>query len=169
MLSQCPIRGKCCRSREPGHLARDCNRCAWDSWVPAPDVGSAIVEPTPAEAAASSAEDLQDNQLDELDSQVFADALSAVSSSSSGEKSEDEADCGGEDEPAMGDGGESSDSTLSSNNAGCESAFEHSVCDAGGIDSGVIPRQNDDVNVDNVSESTLNNISINDEQNVKLP
>lgn len=84
VLSQCPICGKCRRSREPGHLARDCNRPAWNAWVPAPDVGPVIVEPTPAEAAASSAEDLQDNQLDELDSQVFADALSGVSSSSSG-------------------------------------------------------------------------------------
>lgn len=56
----------------------------------------------------------------------------------------------------MGEGCESSDSTLSSNDAGCESAVEHSVCDAGGFDSGVIPKQSDDVNVDNVSESTLN-------------
>lgn len=154
VLSQCPIRGKCRRCREPGHLARDCNRPAWDARDPPPDVGSANAEPTPAEAAASSAEDLRDNQLDELDSQVFADALSAVSSSSSGEESEDEADCGGEDEPAMGDGCESSDSTLG---------------DAGSIDSGVIPKQGDDgtqkqVNVDNVSESTLDNISINNEQ-----
>lgn len=103
-----------------------------------------------------------------MDSQVFADALSAVSSSSSSEESEDEADCG-EDEPAMGDGCESSDSTMSNNDAGCESAVEHSVCDTGNIDSGEIPKQGDDgslkqVNVDNVSESTLNNISINNEQ-----
>ena len=168
VLSQCPIRGKCRRCREPGHLARDCNRPAWDARDPPPDVGSANAEPTPAEAAASSADDVRDNQLDELDSQVFADALSAVSSSSSSEESEDEADCG-EDEPAMGDGCESSDSTMSNNDAGCESAVEHSVCDTGNIDSGEIPKQGDDgslkqVNVDNVSESTLNNISINNEQ-----
>ena len=69
----------------------------------------------------------------------------------------------------MGDGCESSDSTMSNNDAGCESAVEHSVCDTGNIDSGEIPKQGDDgslkqVNVDNVSESTLNNISINNEQ-----
>lgn len=69
----------------------------------------------------------------------------------------------------MGDGCESSDSTPSSNDAGCESAVEHSLCDASGFDSGVIPKQSGDVNVDNVSESTLNNISINNEQNVKVP
>ena len=170
VLSQCPIRGKCRRCREPGHLARDCNRPAWNARDPPPDVGSANVEPTPAEAAASSADDLRDNQLDELDSQVFADARSAVSASSSGEESEDEPDCGGEDEPAMGDGCESSDSTLSSNDAGRESAVERGVCDADNIDSGsVIPKQGDDgplkqVNVDNVNESILSNISINNEQ-----
>ena len=163
VLSQCPIRGKCRRCREPGHLARDCNRPAWDTRDPPPDVGSANADPTPAEAAASSADDVRDNQLDELDSQVFADALSAVSSSSSSEESEDEADCG-EDEPAMGDGCESSDSTVSNNDAGCESAVEH-----GNTESGVIPKQSDDdslkrVNVDNVSENTLSNISINNEQ-----
>ena len=163
VLSQCPIRGKCRRCREPGHLARDCNRPAWDTRDPPPDVGSANADPTPAEAAASSADDVRDNQLDELDSQVFADALSGVSSSSSSEESEDEADCG-EDEPAMGDGCESSDSTVSNNDAGCESAVEH-----GNIESGVIPKQSDDdslkqVNVDNVSENTLSNISINNEQ-----
>lgn len=164
VLSQCPIRGKCRRCREPGHLARDCNRPAWDARVPPPDVGSANVEPTPAEAAASSADDLRDNQLDELDSQVFADALSAVSSSSSGEESEDEAVCDGEDEPAMGDGCESSDSTLGNNDAGGESAVEHSVCDTGNFDSGGIPKQSTLKQVDNVSESTLSNISINNEQ-----
>ena len=163
VLSQCPIRGKCRKCREPGHLARDCNRPAWNIRDPPPDVGSANADPTPAEAAASSADDVRDNQLDELDSQVFADALSAVSSSSSGEESEDEADCG-EDEPAMGDGCESSDSTVSNNDAGCESAVEH-----GNIESGVIPKQSDDdslkqVNVDTVSENTLSNISINNEQ-----
>lgn len=132
-----------------------------------PDVGSANAEPTPAEAAASSPDDVRDNQLDELDSQVFADALSAVSSSSSSEESEGEADCG-EDVPAMGDGCESSDSTVSNNDAGCESAVERGVCGAVNIESGVIPKQGDDslrqVNVDNVSENTLSNISINNEQ-----
>ena len=145
-------------------MARDCNRPAWDARVPPPDVGSANDEPTPAEAAASSADDLRDNQLDELDSPVFADALSAVSSSSSGEESEDEAVCDGEDEPAMGDCCEGSDSTLSNNDAGGESAVEHSVCDAGNFDSGGIPKQSTLKQVDNVSESTLSNISINNEQ-----
>ena len=168
VLSQCPIRGKCRKCREPGHLARDCNRPAWNIRDPPPDVGSANADPTPAEAAASSADDVRDNQLDELDSQVFADALSAVSSSSSSEESGDEADCG-EDEPGMGDGCESSDSTVSNNDAGCGSAVEHGACGAGNIESGVIPKQGDDdslkqVNVDNVSDNTLSNISINNEQ-----
>ena len=91
ILSNCPIRGKCRRCREPGHFAKDCSRSPWKAPPgPAPASGSGV-DPTPAEASASLVSaDLRDNQLDELDSQsVFADALSsAAPSESSGDEGE---------------------------------------------------------------------------------
>lgn len=83
VLSNCPIRGKCRRCREPGHFARDCPHSPWKApSASAPASGS--VDPTPAKAAATSA-DLRDNQLDELESQsVFDDALSSAAPSVSG-------------------------------------------------------------------------------------
>ena len=93
VLSNCPIRGKCRRCREPGHFAKDCSRSPWKappSPAPASESG---VDPTPAEASTPLVSpDLRDNQLDELDSQsVFADALSsAASSESSGDEVESE-------------------------------------------------------------------------------
>ena len=91
ILSNCPIRGKCRRCREPGHFAKDCSRSPWKAPPgPAPASGSGV-DPTPAEASAPLVSaDLRDNQLDELDSQsVFADALSSAAPSvSSGDEGE---------------------------------------------------------------------------------
>ena len=48
----CPLRGKCRRCRQPGHVSRNCTNLpsAWDS----PDADNLVnADPTPAEAAAS--------------------------------------------------------------------------------------------------------------------
>ena len=59
IASVCPLRGKCTRCHQEGHVRRDCSLPAWQP--PPSVVGSASADPTPAESLILT--DLRDNEL----------------------------------------------------------------------------------------------------------